>query len=371
MSVRSLRALDPVGSQRDDRGAPMGECGQDCASQVDFAQTPSPGDSLAAVVALEVGFIELVSGAVASVRRAAKQQADRISFSELGRRREEIARALTEGGGLAAALSSDETYQSLLKRRNALRRWQVELDDLANRTIENRERTPSRSDPSSSDDVSGSDALAPRSRPGDEIGAQAARSPRRQASGLVRYALYLLSGIAATGGFAAFVQETQVNRPLRNSNFHAPQPDHENLTGVWLHPVLYEAIKYNYNINILSDQDTLGVFLAERGLSLSGPAPIMRIETASTFDDPDLQARFGLKYSYVARDPHQIVDILSILCNPNDKSSSMPNMRDIPRHVLDMANLPEPMDAGAALDFTYRRQEFGVTRRNSPRVRTK
>ena len=218
------------------------------------------------------------SGAIATAGRTAKQQADRIRFSGLGRRREEIDRALPEGGDLAAALSSDQTYQALLERRDALRRWQGELDGLANRKIEHEGRTPSRSDPSRSDEASGSDALAPRSSPGDKTGAEAARGPRRQAAGLVKNALYLLVGIAATGGFAAYVQETQVNRPLRDSNPQALTPDHQNVTGVWLHPVLYDSLKYHNNINFLSNADKLGEFLAERGLSFSGPLPVLRIE---------------------------------------------------------------------------------------------
>jgi hypothetical protein len=231
-------------------------------------------------------------------------------------------------------------------------------------------RTASRSDRSSSDEVFGSHALAPRSSLRAEIGARAARSPQRQASGLVKNTLYLLGGIAATGWFAAFVQETQVNGPLWDSNAQAPMPDHENLTGVWLHPALCEALKDKNNINILSNGVKLGEFLAARGLSFSGPIPIMRVETTSTFDDPNVQAKCGMIYSYVERDPDHLVNILSSLGGAEDKTSFIPNLRDVPLHRMDMANLPEPMDAGAVLDLVYRRQEFGVPRPHSCRERT-
>src|SRR3954471_24895146 len=79
--------------------------------------------------------------------RAARQEADRISFSDLGRRREEVARALPDGGELAAALAEDEIFQALLERRDALRRWQAELDGLADRTNDHAGSTPNRSDP--------------------------------------------------------------------------------------------------------------------------------------------------------------------------------------------------------------------------------
>ena len=238
------------------------------------------------------------------------------------------------------------------------------------RPIEHGGRTASRSDRSSSDEALGSHALAPRSSLRDEIRAGVARSPHWQASGLVKNTLYLLVGIAATGWFAAFVQETQVNRPLRDSNAQAPMPDHENLTGVWLHPVLCEALKDKNNINILSNGDKLGEFLAARGLSFSGPTPIMRIETTSTFDDPNVQAKFGMRYSYLERDPDNLVNILSSLGGVEDKTSFIPNLRDVPLHKMDMSNLPEPMDAGAVLDLVYRRQEFGVPRPHSWPERT-
>jgi hypothetical protein len=333
---------------------------QEFPSQVDFAQTPPPVDGLAAVLALEVGFTALRSDAIASAGRAAKEQADRISFCDLGRRREKISQALPAGGDLEAALSSDETYRALLVRRDAFRSWQGELDGMANRAIEPGEWTASRSDRSKSDEVSDSDALAPRSRRGDETRARAARSPRRGAFGLIRSTLYLLGAIAATGGFAAFVQESQVNRPSRDSNAQAPMPDYVNLTDVWLHPVLWEALKDKNNINMLSDSDMLGKFLAERGLSFSGPTPIMRLGTRSSFDDPNVQAKFGMKCSYTARDPDQIVNILSTLSDAEDRSSFLPSLRYVPIHRMDMANLPQPMNAGADLDLVYRRQELGV-----------
>jgi hypothetical protein len=338
---------------------------------VGFAQPTPPGDGLAAILAPEVGGMALQSGAGASARRAAKEQADRISFSDLGRRRAEIARALLDGANLTAALSSDETYQALLERRDVLRRLQGELDGLANRAIKLGERTSRRSDRSESDDASASDSRAPSSSPVTETKAGVTRSPRGQASGLVKNALYLLGGIAATGGFAAFVQETQVNKPLRDSNPQVPTPDHEKLTGVWLHPVLCDALKDKNSIKISSNVDNLAEFLAERELSFAGPTPIMRLEMASTFDDPDVQARFGMKYSYIARQSDQVVNILSTLCGAEDKSSDFPEVRDVPLHRMDMANLPKPMDAGAVLDLAYRRQEFGKPPPDSWRERTR
>jgi hypothetical protein len=134
--------------------------------------------------------------------------------------------------------------------------------------------------------------------------------------------------------------------------------------------MLCEALKDKNNINILRDGDKLGEFLAARGLSLSGPTPIMRIETTSTFDDPNVQAKFGMRYSYLERDPDHLVNILSSLGGAEDKTSFIPNPRDVPLHRMDMANLPEPMDAGAVLDLIYRRQEFGVHRPHSCRERT-
>jgi hypothetical protein len=326
------------------------------------AQTPPSSDGLLPVLALDVGLSALGSGAVGSAGQAARQQAYRISFGDLGARREEIARALTQGGDLAAALSSDETYQSLLKRRDALQRWQGELDGMSNRTIDRPKRTPSQSVPNRFGDFTGSDAFAPKSSLEDHSAAEAARRPRRPAWGFVKNALYLLGGIAATGGFAAFVQETQVNRPLRDSNPQAPAPDHENLTDVWMHPALFESLEDKNNISVLTDADKLRDFLAERGLSFSGSPPIMRVETAYTFDDPNVQAKFGLKYSFAARDPDQIADILSTVCNANDKSCFISILREVRLHKLDMANLPVPMDAGAVLDLSDRRQEFGVLR---------
>jgi hypothetical protein len=241
-------------------------------------------------------------------------------------------------------------------------RWQGELDGMGNRTIDRRKRTPSQSVPSSSGDFTGSDAFAPKSSLGDHGAAEAARRPRWPASGFVKNALYLLVGIAATGGFAAFVQETQVNRPLRDSNPQAPLPDHENLTDVWLHPVLFESLEDKNSISVLTNADKLREFLAERGLSFSGSPPVMRVEIADTFDDPNVQARFGLKYSFVAHDPDQIVDILSTVCTANDKSCFISNLWEVRLHKLDMANLPVPMDAGAVLDLLDRKQEFGVPR---------
>jgi hypothetical protein len=165
------------------------------------------------------------------------------------------------------------------------------------------------------------------------------------------------------------VQETQVNRPLRDSNPQALTPDHQNVTGVWLHPVLYDSLKYHNNINFLSNADKLGEFLAERGLSFSGPLPVMRIEITCSFDDPNVQAEFGLKFSYAWRDPDQIVDILSTLCDAKDKSSFISNLRDVPLYRQDMANLPEPTDLQAFLDLEDRRQSFGMPRPDSWRER--
>jgi hypothetical protein len=259
-------------------------------------------------------------------------------------------------------LTTNQTYRSLVYRPGAIRKRQIELGGLSPRTIDHCERTRCKYDPSRSDQVSPADAPAPWSSPGDEFAGEGVCRPRRQAAGLVKNALYLLSGFVATGWFATFVHETQVSGPLRDANPHAPEPDHERLTGIWLHPVLYALLQDENNIksNIADNADSLRHFLDERGLSVSGSTPIMRIETASTFDDPLLQAQFGLKYSYTARDPDQIVNMLSSLCNANDKSSFVFNSREVPIHRLDIANLPEPMDAGATLDLIYRKQEICV-----------
>jgi hypothetical protein len=242
------------------------------------------------------------------------------------------------------------------------RRFAHKVRVLANDAIKLEERTSRRSDRRESNQISASNARTPSSTPGTETRAGATRSPREQSFGLVKVTLFLLVGIAASGGFAAFVQETQVNKPLRNSNAQAPMPDHEKLTGVWLHPVLLEALKDENTINNLSDAHKLEESLAERGLSLAGPIPIVRLETAPIFDDPNVQARFGMKYSYTVRQSEQVVKILSALCGADDNSNDFPKVRDVPLYTMDMANLPEPMDAGAVLDLVYRRQEFGICR---------
>jgi hypothetical protein len=261
-------------------------------------------------------------------------------------------------------LTTDQTSQSRLFGPDALRMRLVELDGRATRTFDHRGRTRSQSGPSCAEVVSGPQTFTPRSSPRDETGVEGACRSRRQAAGLVKNALYLLIGVAATGWFAAFVHETQVSGPMRDANPHAPQPDHESLTGVGLHPVLYDLVqdKKSSGIHISSSADRLGQFLAERGLSYSGSVTVMRIEAASSFDDPILQAKFGLKYSYSARDPELIVKVLSNLCDPHHDSGFVPDLRHIPLHRLDIANLPEPMDAAATLDLLYRRQEFGLPR---------
>jgi hypothetical protein len=261
-------------------------------------------------------------------------------------------------------LPTDQTYQSRLNRLDALWKRLVELDGPATRAFDYRGRPRRQFDPKSAEDLCRPRAVTPRSSPRDETGVEGACRSRRQAAGLVKNALYLLIGVAATGWFAAFVHETQVSGPMRDANPQAPQPDHESLTRVWLHPVLYDLVqdKKSSGIHISSSADRLGQFLAERGLSIAGSPPIMRIETASTFDDPILQAKFGLKISYSSHDPDHIVDILSSLCNAHYHSRLIPDLRDVPLYRLDIANLPEPMDAGATLDLMYRRQEFGLPR---------
>ena len=82
-----------------------------------------------------------------------------------------------------------------------------------------------------------------------------------------------------------------------------------------------------------------------------------------------MQAEFGLKFSYAWRDPDQIVDILSTLCDAKDKSSFISNLRDVPLYRQDMANLPEPTDLQAFLDLEDRRQSFGMPRPDSWRER--
>jgi hypothetical protein len=268
-----------------------------------------------------------------------------------------------QSAGHRGRLPMDQTYRSRLNQLDAFRKQLGELDGPATRTLEYRGTTRSQFDPSSSEDVSRPRTLTPRSSPREETGAVGACRPRRQVAGLVKNVLYLLIGIAATGWFAAFVHETQVSGPLRNANRQAPQPDHENVTGVWLHPVLYELVqeKKTIGIHVSSNADRLRQFLAERALSYSGSVPAMRIEAASSFDDPILQAKFGLKYSYSVRDPEFIVKVLSNLCDPHSDSEFVPNLRDVPLRMLDIANLPEPMDAGATLDLIYRRQESGLS----------
>ena len=257
-------------------------------------------------------------------------------------------------------LTTNQTYRSLVYRPGAIRSGRLSWADcLLARSIILREH-----------DVNTIRAVPikyplpmpmPWSSPGDEFAGEGVCRPRRQAAGLVKNALYLLSGIVATGWFATFVHETQVSGPLRDANPHAPEPDHERLTGIWLNPVLYALLQVENNIksNIADNADSLRHFLDERGFPFQD-VPIMRIETASTFDDPLLQAQFGLKYSYTGRDPDQILNMLSSICNANDKSSFVFNSREVRIHRLDIANLPEPMDAGATLDLIYRKQEICV-----------
>ena len=148
----------------------------------------------------------------------------------------------------------------------------------------------------------------------------------------------------------------------------APQADHETLTRVWLHPVLYDLVQdaKGVGIYISSNTDRLRQFLAERELAVAGAVPVMRFEVASSFDDPILQARFGLKYSYLVRDLELIAKMLSNLCNAHPDSGFVNDLREVPLHRLDIANLPEPMDAAATLDLIYRRQEFGMPPLQSP-----
>jgi hypothetical protein len=266
-------------------------------------------------------------------------------------------------------LSTNQTYQSRLHRLDALRKRLVELDGPATRTFDNRGRTRRQFDSSSVEDLSRPRAFAPRSSAQDETGVEAAFSPGRQAIELVKNVLVLICGIAALGWFAVFVHETQVNGPLREVNLQAaPQPDHETLTRAWLHPVLYDLVQdaKSVGIHISSNTDRLGQFLAERELSYAGAVPVMRLEAASSFDDPMLQAKFGLKYSYSVRDPELIAKVLSNLCNAHSDSGFVPDLRDVPLHRLDIANLPEPMDAGATLELIYWRQEFGLPRPDWP-----
>ena len=265
-------------------------------------------------------------------------------------------------------LSTNQTYQSRLHRLDALRKRLVELDGPATRTFDYRGRPRRQFDPKGAEGLCRPRAVTPRSSLRDETGAKVACRSRWQAAGLVKNAVYLLSAIAATGWFAAFVYETQVSGPLRDANPPAPQPDHENLSRIWLHPVLYDFVqdKKSIGIHISSNADRLGQFLAERGLSYSGSVPVMRLEAACSFDDPILQAKFGLKYSYSARDPELIAGVLSSLCDEHDDSRFVPNPRDVPLQRLDIANLPEPMDAGATLELIYRRQEFGLPRPDWP-----
>ena len=258
-------------------------------------------------------------------------------------------------------LTKDRTYQSLLLGPDALRKRLVELDRGAPRTFDDRGTTRSQSDPISTEDVSRPHTCSPRSSPRDETGVEGSCRSRRRPVGLVKNPLYVLIGITATGWFAAFVHETQVSGPMRDANPQAPEPDHESLTRVWLHPVLYDLVQdKKLCTHISSNADRLGQFLAERGLSFAGSPPIMRIETASTFDDPILQAKFGLRISYSSHDPDQIVDILSGLCDSHNHSRLIPDLRHVPLHRLDIANLPEPMDVGATLDLIYMKQEFGM-----------
>jgi hypothetical protein len=272
-----------------------------------------------------------------------------------------------QSAGHRGQLPMDQTYPSRLHRLDALRKRVVELEGPATRTFDNRGRQRRQFDPKSAEDLCRPRAVTPRSSPRDETGVEGACRSRRQAAGLVKNALYLLIGVAAIGWFAAFVYETQVSGPMRDANPHAPQPDHESLTGVWLHPVLYDLVQdKELCTHISSNADILGQFLAERGLSYSGSVPVMRLEDACSFDDPILQAKFGVKFSYSARDPELIVSVLSSLCDGHDDSRLVPNPRDVPLHMLDIANLPEPMDAGATLDLMYWRQEFGVPRPDWP-----
>jgi hypothetical protein len=268
-----------------------------------------------------------------------------------------------QSAGHRGQLPMDQTYPSRLNRLDAIRKRLVELDGPATRTFDYRGRPRRQFDPKSAEDLRRPRAVTPRSSPRDDTGAKVACRSRWQAAGLVKNAVYLLSAIAATGWFAAFVYETQVSGPLRDANPLAPQPDHYNLTGVWLHPVLYDLVHdKELSTHISSNADRLGQFLAERGLSYSGSVTVMRLEYVCSFDDPILQAKFGLKFSHSARDPELIVGVLSSLCDGHDDSRFDPNPKDVPFHMLDIANLPEPMDAAATLDLIYRRQEFGLPR---------
>jgi hypothetical protein len=246
------------------------------------------------------------------------------------------------------------------RRPGVLPKQQGELDVLFDRAIALVRESQIRSAPRRIRATIGSDGFAPRLNRGNQTWANAVRIPRRQTSGLVTNAIYILCGIAATGGFAAFVQETQVNAPMRNSDRQSPWPDHVNVIGVWLHPALYELLENRNISSILSSVDGLHKFIILRGLSFSGSVPIMRIETAWTFDDRIVQSRFGLKYSYVERRPDQILGVLSALCDAKDESSATLHLQGVPVYRLDVANLPEPMDAEAVLDLMDRRQGEGV-----------
>lgn len=289
--------------------------------------------------------------AIADAAGAARQEADRISFSELGRRRSELARALPEGADLAAALAEDVTYKALLDRRDALRRRQAELDRLAQPASEPAANTTDRPE-----------AAVPRTRPREQESAAAARR-RQSASNWARRGLHVAAVLAATVGFAVFVQQTQVDAAWRQIDPPAPRPDHYRYTGVWLHPALFEALEHESSTHILCNARRLREFLAERGLSSPGHPPLVRLNVASSFDDPVLQASFGLNCSYTPG-PEDVAAVLSALCATSGRQVGLVDLREVPRHAMDAARLPEPMDADALIEHDARRQELGTFRPN-------
>lgn len=289
--------------------------------------------------------------AVAASARAARQEADRISFSDLGRRREELARALPEGGDLASALAADATYQALLERRDALRRRQAELEGLAEDRGTEGGATPALGAPP----VSDSDAPVPGSGQGKRTAHGVPRRRRRVATRWVTPALHLVIGIAATAAFADFVQETEVAAASRDVEPPAPKPDVHEYTCVWLHPVLLDAMNDPKHAHVLGDARQLRDFLAERGLSPTGGRPLVRIEAVSAFHDPDMQARYGLRYSF-SPSPEHAVDVLVDLCTAKEGAGPSSALGDVPVHRMDTASRPEPMDATTVLEREYRRQ---------------